>query len=214
MRGSSGAGRGSPALLLAGGLMLLAVTACASSGGEPEQTAFRGGVVALQDARYQQAWERLERVRRACGTSPLAQQAVLLEAAGALAGGPGDRDPDRAARFAAAYLQQPRPPEWGVPVAEAVFLMAREMGAAVPTPEETAGVFVSGPDEEQAGQGEPAVWCEADWATRRGERAAEPRALPELEGPSVARDRERLVHRIRALEDEVERLRELLELPE
>lgn len=189
--------------------LLLVLLGCASSRGAetpgPEE-AFREGLAALDSARADRARGSLEEVRDACGTSPLAQQAVLVEAAAALRGQPNERDPTRAAELAAAFLRQPRPPAWGVPVAESLYLMALELGAPAPGPDATAAVFASAgqaPDEIAEG-------CAARWdaAVRDGME------VPTLAGTSMAARMERLEGQIQRLRLEIERLRGLLEAPD
>lgn len=181
----------------------LVLAACASgSGGE---TAFRDGLVALEEARAEEAFERLERTRRICGTSPLGQQAVLVEAAAALGGRAGPRDARRAAELSAAFLRQPSPPAWGVPIAESLYLMAREMGAARPSEEATAAVFADAAEE-----GGARADCRPRWEA--ASRVDTP--VPSLEGAGVAVELQRLRDRLGELEEEVERLRALLKIPE
>jgi hypothetical protein len=172
------------------------------SGGE---TAFRDGLVALEEDRAEEAFGQLERTRRICGTSPLGQQAVLVEAAAALGGRVGPRDARRAAELSAAFLRQPSPPAWGVPIAESLYLMAREMGAARPSEEATAAVF-----EDAAGEVGSRADCEPRWEA--ASRAGTP--VPSLEGTGVATELQRLRDRLGELEEEVERLRALLKMPE
>ncbi len=183
--------------------LVLVLVACASaSGGE---TAFRDGLVALEEARAEEAFGQLERTRRICGTSPLGQQAVLVEAAAALGGRVGPRDARRAAELSAAFLRQPSPPAWGVPIAESLYLMAREMGAGQPSEEATGAVFA-----DAAGEGGSRADCGPRW------EAASPGGtpVPSLEGTGVAAELERLRSRLGELEEEVERLRALLKMPE
>lgn len=184
------------------GLALL-VAACASGGGA--SAAFRDGLAALEVSRTEAAFGQLERVRRDCGTAPLGQQATLVEAAAALRGGVDERDPERAALLTAAFLRQPRPPAWGVPIAESIYLMSRELGASPPSEEATAGVFAEGGGDD----GRPAVECGARWDAARSATA-----VPRLEGPGVAAELRQLRTRMGELEEEVERLRALLKVPE
>lgn len=173
-----------------------------ASGGE---TAFRDGLVALEEARAEEAFGQLQRTRRLCGTAPLGQQAALVEAAAALGGRVGPRDARRAAELSAAFLRQPNPPAWGVPIAESLYLMAREMGADQPSEEATAAVFA-----KAAGEGGARADCGARWEAASGRGAP----VPSLEGTGVAAEVERLRSRLGELEEEVERLRALLKMPE
>ena len=190
----SGAGTACLALLL---------VACASGNGAG--TAFRDGLSALDGARTEEAFSQLERVRRVCGTSPLGQQAALVEAAAALGARDDDRDPQRAAVLAAAFLRQRRPPAWGVPIAESLYLMAQELGATVPSEEATAAVFAGRSDDPER----PPADCGARWDPAR--TAA---AVPSLEGTGITAELERLRGRMAELEEEVKRLRALLKVPE
>lgn len=184
------------------GLLLLA--ACVSSSGG--KAAFRDGLAALEDARAEEAFGQLERARRICGTSPLGQQAVLVEAAAALGGRVGPRDARRAAELSAAFLRQPSPPAWGVPIAESLYLMAREMGAGQPSEEATAAVFADAAGEATG----PRAGCGPRWEAASGRGTP----VPSLEGTGVAAELERLRDRLGELEEEVERLRALLKMPE
>lgn len=187
-----------------GALLGLTVAACASGGGA--ETAFRDGLAALEGARAEEAFGQLERVREVCGTSPLGQQAVLVEAAAALGGKVGKRDPQRAADLAVAFLRQPAPAAWGVPVAESLYLMARELGAREPSDDATAAVFAAAAGEP----GRPPADCGARWEA--ADRSVTP--VPSLEGTGVAAELEELRGRMSELEEEVERLRALLKMPE
>lgn len=220
----------------AGAVVLLA--ACMP--GPRAQTSFRGGLEALEASRMEEAYAALEEVRRSCGTSPLGQQAVLVEAAAALAGGVRERDPRRAALLTAAFLRQPRPPAWGVPLAESLYLMSRELGAPAPAPEATSSVFGSGGREEDGER--PSPDCGARWEP--GDRARSAEALPRLHGEAMVarvdrlrtrlaemealrdsltemaalrdsvKELEPLRDRVKELEKEVERLQALLKSPE
>lgn len=186
--------------------MLLLMAACIP--GRQAKTSFSGGLAALEEARAEDAFAELEQVRRYCGTSPLAQQAVLVEAAAALGGRAGSRDPQRAAVLSAAFLRQPRPPAWGVPVAESLYLLSQELGARTPSREATSPVFGSEDGEEESGR--PMVDCRARW-----DPASEPRSeVPSLDGEGMATELQQLRIRLDELEKEVERLRELLRTPD
>lgn len=200
MRSPPGRPRAAGAPLLAFLLALLAA-GCATGGGAGSD--FREGLTALDGDRPEEALGRLERVREVCGTSPLAQQAVLVEAAAALGGRVGERDPQRAAVLTAAFLRQATPPAWGVPIAESLYLMSQEMGAEAPSEEATTPVF----DEEAS---VPATGCGPRWDD--AEQAANP--VPSLEGTGVADELRRLQSRMAELEEEVERLRALLKVPQ
>lgn len=182
--------------------LALVLAACASGGGAGE--AFRDGLTALEGTRTEVALRQLERVRRECGTAPLGQQAVLVEAAAALRGGAGARDPQRAAILTAAYLRQPSPPAWGVPIAESLQLMAQELGASPPSREATADILGGDEDAGRARTGCGARWDPARTVTM----------VPRLEGTGVTAELRQLRTRMAELEEEVERLRALLKVPE
>lgn len=175
---------------------LLLTAACASGPGA-RQT-FRGGLASLEDARSGEAREEFRKVREACGTSPLGQQAALVEAAVALGAPADERDPQRAAELTAAFLQQPRPPAWGVPLAESLYRLAWELGAEEPSPGTTASVFGESADEVRSW---PSWDCGPVW-----EAADDSVLVPDPRG-------RRLSERVAELEKEVERLRDLLEPP-
>lgn len=189
--------------------LVLVLLGCASSHGAetggPHAT-FREGLAALDSARSERAYGQMEDVRRACGTAPLAQQSVLVEAAAALRDRSGERDPAHAAELAAAFLRQARPPAWGVPVAESLYLMALELGAPVPSRAATDEVLR--PDTEAPA--EVPESCTARWD------ALDRQALdvPRLAEESMANRMDRLEQRIRRLRMEIERLRGLLEAPD
>lgn len=182
--------------------LALVLAACASGGGPGE--AFREGLTALEGTRTEEGMRQLERVRRDCGTAPLGQQAVLVEAAAALRGGDGERDPQRAAVLTAAFLRQPSPPAWGVPIAESLQLMAQELGASPPSREATRDIL--GGDE---GAGGAMGGCGARW-----EPARTVTMVPRLDGTGVTAELRQLRARMTELEEEVERLRALLKVPE
>lgn len=187
---------------LGAGLALVLV-GCAAGGGA--ETTFRDGLTAVADARAGEAYRHLGEVRSLCGAAPLGQQAVLVEAAAALGGRVGEREPGRAAVLAAAFLRQPRPAAWGVPIAESLYLMARELGADVPSEEAVSSVFGEGADVGAR----PAADCGARWDPTR-----EAVAVPSLQGSGVTAELRRLQSRLVELEEEVERLRALLKVPE
>lgn len=183
--------------------LVLLLTACASGSGAG--AAFRDGLSALEGARTREAFSQLERVRRVCGTSPLGQQAVLVEAAAVLGARDGNRDPRRAAVLTAAFLRQRRPPAWGVPIAESLYLMAQELGAPAPSEEATAAVFADRTGE----RGPPPADCGARWDPTRAAAG-----VPSLEGTGITAELELLRGRMAELEEEVKRLRALLKVPE
>lgn len=184
----------------------LVLAACVSASGGGGDGAFRDGLAALEDARDEEAFRQLEQARRICGAAPLGQQAVLVEAAAALGGRVGPRDAQRAAELSAAFLRQPTPPAWGVPIAESLYLMAREMGAGQPSEEATAAVFA-----DAAGETTPTrADCGPRWEAASGRGTP----VPSLEGTGVAAELGRLRDRLGELEEEVERLRALLKMPE
>ena len=113
--------------------------ACSSAGGRPP--AYSGtprldeGAVALARADFATARERLAETRRTCGNALLGRQALLL--LGALELDPRNpaRDPDRSAALTARYLRLPETFPWTRPLAETLYLMALDLGAAVPEDE-------------------------------------------------------------------------------
>lgn len=190
-------------------VLLLVLLGCASSRGVETpgpEAAFREGLAALDSARADRARATLEEVRDACGSSPLAQQSVLVEAAAALRGQADERNPARAAELAAAFLRQPRPPAWGVPVAESLYLMALELGAPPPGREATDAVFP--PARELSEEAREACAARWDAAVRDG------MDVPTLAAESMASRMQQLEGRIQRLRMEIERLRGLLEAPD
>lgn len=128
-----------------------------------------------------------------CGRAPVGRQALVVLASGALDPTRGGRDPDLAATAAAAAVESEPRGSWLRPVAEALYLSARELGG------EVRPARLPGPPSE------PGAGCEAE---------AQPAAPPE---PPVAlpalRDTAMAV-RLERLRAEVDRLRRLLGTPD
>ena len=144
------------------------------------ETEYREGLAALARGEYRQAYERLAWVTQHYGHEAIGQQALLAMAALEL----DPRNPARrmpvGADLAASYLRLPRKAEWTQPVAQTLYLLALELGAA----------------EDRA-----------ERAQRQAERASR---LPTLPGPTVSarlrtveQERERLAKRVDTLEKQL-----------
>lgn len=193
------------ALLLS---LLVAAAGCASApkwDPDPGPAApgqnFDAAIVDLRSGSYAAAARALRDVRRRCAGRPLGVQAFLVLAAADLDPRGRQGPPDRAAQMTAEFLAGAEGPAWTRPVAEALFLAARDLGGELGS-EAEASDAPAGPAGEVDAEGA----CGARWGSRHG--GPEAGRLPAL--PRAA-----LHARVRALEAEVERLRELLKrMPE
>lgn len=189
-------------------LVVLLVPACATADrqGDPG-VGLDAGALALRQARFAAARERLAAVRQICGDARLGRQALLLLSALEL--DPRNREgaPDLAAAFAARYLAHPETFPWTRPVAEQIYLQALRQGAR---PASAA----ADPLLEGGASPGPEACEQSDWALVAG---AEPPAL----GKTAARGRPAqgtegdesagLRGRITELEAEIARIRATLE---
>jgi hypothetical protein len=118
---------------LAAGLLTLGFAACATVGSVFErerQTHFDTGVRALKAGDYATASENLGWVAQQNANDELGQQALLMVAALEM----DPRNPQRrlplGSDLAGSYLKLSRAPIWTTPVAETLYLLAVELGAA------------------------------------------------------------------------------------
>ncbi|HUP02163.1 MAG TPA: hypothetical protein VM737_11695 [Gemmatimonadota bacterium] len=194
------------ALALAG-LALLPV-ACSSAGGRsPSYGAaprLDEGAVALARADFPAAKERLTQTRQTCGNALLGRQALLLLGALELDPRNPDRDPDRSAELTGRYLRLPETFPWTRPLAEALYLLALDLGAAIPEDEgrtDPDGPFPAAglPPACEVGDRQVVQAATAELPTLTG--ASVPNQLRALERQRAAQRRE-----LAALEAEVARL--------
>jgi len=119
---------------LLAGLTLVAATGCASApAGDPDVLPaehLTTGLVALEEADYNIAYDNLIEVRSVCGDSPLGQQALLVLAAAELDPRNPERQIELAAEFSAHYLGLPNRAAWAQPLAESLYLLSMEIGAS------------------------------------------------------------------------------------
>lgn len=123
-----------PAALLLTALTVVVAGACASAPTndrtlQPAEH-LTTGLVALESADYNIAYDNLLEVRSVCGDSPLGQQALLVLAAAELDPRNPERQIELAAEFAAHYLGLPNRAAWAQPLAESLYLMSMEIGAS------------------------------------------------------------------------------------
>jgi hypothetical protein len=132
-RGGRGAGTAIRWLLVAS-VTGVAAGGCASAritGPElPPAERLSTSLVALQEADYANAYDNLLLVRSVCGDSPMGQQALLVLAAAELDPRNPERHIELAAEFAAHYLGLPNRAAWAEPLAESLYLLSMEIGAA------------------------------------------------------------------------------------
>ena len=176
-----------PALLT--GLLVLGLPACATlenTFGSEAEDQFDTGIAALQRGDYAAANRSLNWVIERHGDEPIGKKALLVVAALEV----DPRNPQRrlalGSDLAGAYLQKNRG-DWSQPVAQALYLLALEMGAA----------------EERISE------AEAD--KRAAERKVET-GLPSLPSPTstisarlrqMTEDRDRLAKKVEQLEAQV-----------
>lgn len=174
---------------LAAGILALALSACATVGSVFDSGAenrYDAGMRALAAGDYVTANRELGFVAERYGSEPIGRQALLVVSALEM----DPRNPNRrlalGSELSAAYLRLKGVPEWTGPLAQTLYLLSLELGAA----------------EERAAQ------AEADKA------AAEQRAdilpkLPEKQSTVPARmnrveaERDKLAKRVEALEAQV-----------
>ena len=130
------------------------VAACASapttdSGLEPTER-LSTGLIALEEADYNIAYDNLLEVRSVCGDSPLGQQALLVLAAAELDPRNPERQIELAAEFAAHYLGLPNRAAWAQPLAESLYLLSMEIGAS-----DAIGTLLGENDDAPDGASEP-----------------------------------------------------------
>lgn len=171
---------------LAAGAVALALSACATVGNLFESRAderFEAGMAALQAGDYVTANRELGFIAERYGNTELGQHALLVVSALEM----DPRNPRRrlalGSELSAAYLRTQETPPWTQPLAQTMYLLALELGAA----------------EEKVAQ------AEAEKA--QAERRAAEGYLPKLSQPTVpARlktlqdEKERMAKRVEALE--------------
>lgn len=117
-------------------LLLLVLPACASTppNRDPEAAErLSRGLRALAERDYDAAHQDLSRVMAREPRTEDGRRATLVLAAAELDPRNPGRRPDVGADLTARYLADPLAPPWTVPVAETVYLLARELGAPPPT---------------------------------------------------------------------------------
>jgi hypothetical protein len=150
----------------------------------------------------------------------LGQRALLLLMAAEL----DPRNPHRrlwaASDLGARYLQNNAAAAWSVPLAETLYLLAQELGAAEERARQAEAIAQ---EAERRAQQAEAGRARAE-ARARAAQAAPPRSLPQFQGPTVparvgavTSERDELASRVRTLEaqlaaqrQELERIRQTL----
>lgn len=117
------------AVLTAAGATACATAPATNPGLQPADH-LTSGLVALEAADYNIAYDNLLEVRSVCGDSPMGQQALLVLAAAELDPRNPQRQIELAAEFAAHYLGLPNRAAWAQPLAEALYLLSMEIGAS------------------------------------------------------------------------------------
>ncbi|HEX7051552.1 MAG TPA: hypothetical protein VF188_15200 [Longimicrobiales bacterium] len=218
-------------------LLTVLLTGCALVYGsrqpDPEERLARG-LAALDREDYRSAFDDLVWVYTHFPDEPEGRRALLALAAAEL----DPRNPSRrlgvGSDLVADYLRTPGTPSWTHPVAETVYLLALELGAAETRVAEAEMEREEAEQESAEARGEATrarrqaqrAEAEAQRArraearaerARRGAQAAPPGPLPQLPGPPVTarirelqRERDRLAQRVQALERELERIRKTL----
>ncbi len=151
-------------------------TAPASDAEPPPAERLTTGLAALESSEYGDAYDNLILVRSVCGDAPLGQQALLVLAAAELDPRNPERQLELAREFAAHYLSLPNRAAWAEPLAESLYLLSMEMGAA-----DAVGMRLGGAATEEtravddeAGSSDVALAgpSDASLAELRAERAA------------------------------------------
>ncbi|MGH7563099.1 MAG: hypothetical protein ACREK5_01570 [Gemmatimonadota bacterium] len=191
--------------------LLLILSSCASTGGRSDPGAgLDAGALALRQAEFEAARERLVSVRHLCGEARLGRQALLLLSALELDPRNPAGDPDRGAAYAAHYLARPETFPWTRPVAGQLYLQAVRLGG------EPASGAADPLLEEIASREDAPEACErSDWGVVGG---GEPPALGSGahasrpgSGSRRADENLRLRNRVAELEAELERIRATLQ---
>lgn len=128
---------------------------------------FDGGLALAGAGDLIAATERLVEVREVCGDSPLGRQALLLMSVIQLDGRNSSRNPDLAAELAATYLALPSTFRWTGPIAEAIYVVALELGAHVPSLTSAEAPGAPGPDRFGVGLGGDALVASDQWIPGR-----------------------------------------------
>ncbi|MGH7570834.1 MAG: hypothetical protein ACREMK_03185 [Gemmatimonadota bacterium] len=190
--------------------LLLILSACASAGGRNSPGAgLDAGALALRQAEFEAARERLVSVRQICGEARLGRQALLLLSAMELDPRNPAGDPDLGATYAALYLARPETFPWTRPVAEQLYLQALRLGG-----EPASGAADPLLEEIASRESAPEACERSDWSVVGG---GEP---PSLGGGSLdsrpgsgsrpGDESQRLKNRIAELEAELDRIRATL----
>ncbi len=190
--------------------LVLILSACASSGGGGEPGAgLDAGALALREAEFEAARERLVSVRRLCGEARLGRQALLLLSALELDPRNPGGDPGLAAAYAAHYLALPETFPWTRPVAEQLYLQALSLGGDPAA--ESAAPLLKG---ARPGKSVPEACDRSDWGVVAG---GDPPVLGKMVrssrpagGSHPPDDSRRLRSRVAELEAELERIRATL----
>lgn len=187
-----------------------------SYGSGSERTALGDGIRALETGEYETAADRLGWLASRCESGVIGRRALLLLATASLDPRNPDASPDRGASLTAHALALPGTEPEDRVVAEALYLLALELGGRVRAPGDGGS---SGGGGEEAGLAPRFQDCRSLDAD---DSAAQPQ-LPTLPGSPMARlyaqirtERDSLQARVTALEAEIERIREILngDLPE
>jgi hypothetical protein len=176
---------------------ILPVLACATlgfGGGESAGTRERlaRATVALDRADFGSATADLRWVAARCRSGKRARTALLLLAAAELDVRNPERSPDRARRYAEAYLSLPGIPEEELPVGRTLYLLAVDLGGTAIAGE--AGSPPVADRFEDCGEGE----------------ARDHLDLPTHAGPTTAQRLATLRDSLDALQAEIDRIRKLL----
>lgn len=200
--------------LLSGALLLLLASSCAgrapSAGGAPDRRSpadlMASGLAALDSLDHASAARLLAAVRERCGPNPAGARATLLLAAVHLDPRNETPAPQKTADLAAGYLRTGVGPAWTGPVARVLYLEALEKGAEPPDPPRSRPPGTALPaDSRPAPEG-----CRTPGASAALGSA---RTLPSLPAAPMAVRLDSLRRRVTALQEELERIREILDEP-
>lgn len=193
-------------------LLPVILAACASTGSRSDPAAgLDAGALAIRQAEFEVARERLVEVRLACRDARLGRQALLLLSAVELDPRNPSGDPDRGAAFAAHYLARPETFPWTRPMAAQLYLQAVRLGG------DPASGSADPLLESRAIGGDAPESCErSDWGVVGGGEPPDfgPRASSSGRRPGsrpAGQESVDLRKRIAELEAELERIRTTLQ---